>query len=70
MELVSNIRKDLQLFAFIESAIQKEHMPYPLGFGMGIKQVSRSSIVSATIGFGRGDPISEAKLHIKFSSRL
>ena len=70
MELVSNIRKDLQLFAFIESAIQKEHMPYTLGFGMGIKQVSRSSIVSATIGFGRGDPISEAKLHIKFSSRL
>ena len=70
MELVSNVRKDLQLFAFIESAIQKEHMPYPLGFGMGIKQVSRSSIVSATIGLGKGDPISEAKLHIKFSSRL
>lgn len=70
MELVSNVRKDLQLFAFIESAIQKEHKPYPLGFGMGIKQVSRSSIVSATIGFGRGDLISEAKLHIKFSSRL
>ncbi len=70
MEFVSNIRKDIQLFAFMESAIQKEHLPYPLGFGMGIKQVSRNSIINATIGFGRGDPLSEAKLHIKFSSRL
>ena len=70
MELVSNVRKDIQLFAFMESAIQKEYLPYPLGFGMGIRQVSRNSIINATIGFGRRDPLSEAKLHIKFSSRL
>ena len=70
MELVSNVRKDIQLFAFMESAIQKEFLPYPLGFGMGIKQVSRNSIINATIGFGRRDPLSEAKIHIKFSSRL
>ena len=54
----------------MESAIQKEYLPYPLGFGVGIKQVSRNSIINATIGFGRRDPLSEAKLHIKFSSRL
>ena len=54
----------------MDSAIQKEYTPYPLGFGIGIKQVSRSSFINATIGFGRGEPISEAKLHIKFSSRI
>ena len=52
------------------SAIQKEYIPYPLGFGFGIKQISKGSIISATIGYGRGDPLSEGKLHIKFSSRL
>ena len=70
IEILSNIRNDLQLFGFMDSAIQKEYTPYPLGFGIGIKQVSRSSIINATIGFGRGEPISEAKLHIKFSSRI
>ncbi|RZP29207.1 hypothetical protein EVA23_06325 [bacterium] len=70
MEFVSNVRKDIQLFTFMESAIQKEYLPYPLGFGIGIKQVSRNSIINATIGFGRRDPLSEAKIHIKFSSRL
>ena len=70
IEILSNIRNDLQLFGFMDSAIQKEYTPYPLGFGIGIKQVSSSSIINATIGFGRGEPISEAKLHIKFSSRI
>ncbi len=70
MELVSNIRKDIQVLTFVESAIQKEYIPYPLGFGFGIKQISKGSIISATIGYGRGDPLSEGKLHIKFSSRL
>ena len=70
IELVSNIRKDLQALFFMESAVQKEYKPYPVSFGMGIKQVSKSSIISATIGFGRGDSFSEAKLHLKFSSRL
>ena len=49
---------------------QNEYNPYPIGFGFGLTQVSFSSILSATIGFGRGDPLSAAKLHIKFSSRL
>ena len=70
IELVSNISRDIQFLTFIESAIQKEYVPYPLGFGFGIKQISKSSIISATIGYGRGDIFSEGKLHIKFSSRL
>ena len=70
MELVSNIRKDIHVLTFVERAIQKEYIPYPLGFGFGIKQISKGSIISATIGYGRGDPLSEGKLHIKFSSRL
>ena len=70
IELVSNISRDIQFLTFVESAIQKEYVPYPLGFGFGIKQISKSSIISATIGYGRGDIFSEGKLHIKFSSRL
>ena len=69
-ELLATARNNLQLFWFIEGAIQKEYQPYPIGFGFGLTQVSSSSILSATIGFGRGDHLSEAKLHIKFSSRL
>ena len=70
IELVSNISRDIQFLTFVESAIQKEYIPYPLGFGFGIKQISKNSIISATIGYGRGDILSEGKLHIKFSSRL
>ena len=70
IELVSNISRDIQFLTFVESGIQKEYVPYPLGFGFGIKQISKSSISSATIGYGRGDIFSEGKLHIKFSSRL
>ena len=69
-ELVTSAWNNLQLFGFIESAVQKEYQPYPIGFGLGLTQISISSILSATIGFGRDDPLSAAKLHIKFSSRL
>ncbi len=69
-ELIATDGNNLQLFGFIEGAIQKEYQPYPIGFGFGLTQVSISSILSATIGYGRDDPLSAAKLHIKFSSRL
>ena len=69
-ELLATARNNLQIFGFIEGAIQNEYQPYPIGFGFGLTQVSVSSILSATIGFGRGDAVSAAKLHIKFSSRL
>jgi len=69
-EFLATARNNLQIFGFIEGAIQNEYQPYPIGFGFGLTQVSVSSILSATIGFGRGDPLSAAKLHIKFSSRL
>ena len=69
-ELLATAGNNLQLLGFIEGAIQKEYQPYPIGFGFGLTQVSISTILSTTIGFGRGDPLSAAKLHIKFSSRL
>ena len=69
-ELLAIAGNNLQLFGFIEGAIQKEYQPYPVGFGFGLTQVSISTILSTTIGFGRGDPLSAAKLHIKFSNRL
>ena len=69
-ELLATAGYNLQLFGFIEGAIQDEYQPYPIGLGFGLTQVSPSSIFSLTIGFGRGDSLSAAKLHIKFSSRL
>jgi len=70
IELLATAGNNLQLFGFIEGSIQKEYQPYPIGFGFGLTKVSISSILSVTIGFGRDDPLSAAKLHIKFSSRL
>ncbi|MCS5614985.1 MAG: BamA/TamA family outer membrane protein [Candidatus Marinimicrobia bacterium] len=70
IELLATAGNNLQLFGFIEGSIQKEYQPYPIGFGFGSTKVSISSILSVTIGFGRDDPLSAAKLHIKFSSRL
>ena len=70
IELLATTGNNLQLFGFIEGSIQKEYQPYPIGFGFGLTKVSISSILSVTIGFGRDDPLSAAKLHIKFSSRL
>ncbi len=54
-ELLATAGYNLQLFGFIEGAIQKEYQPYPIGFGFGLTQVSVSSILSSTIGFGRGE---------------
>jgi len=62
--------KRLRLFAFVDLAIQDAYSPWPLGYGFGLIQNSKGTVMNISYGIGRGDKLSAGKLHVAVINRL
>jgi hypothetical protein len=57
-------------FLFFNSAIQDQYSPYPHGYGFGITQVRKNTVVNLIYGIGRDDKLSDGKIHVSFITRI
>ncbi len=62
--------KNLRLFTFIDVAIQDAYSPWPLGYGIGLIQNSKGTVINISYGIGRWDKLSGGKLHFQVINRL
>ena len=62
--------KNLRLLTFIDLAIQDNFSPWPFGYGIGLIQSSKGTVMNISYGIGRWDKLSGGKLHIQIINRL
>jgi len=69
-ELNFNLGKNQRLSLFTDLAVQSKYNPLPFGFGFGLVQITKTSVLKLFYGIGRGGRIKNGKIHIQFLTRL
>ncbi len=55
---------------FADLAFQTKYSPLPYGVGTGLIQVTKNSVFKLFYGIGRGDKLSNGKIHIQFLTKI
>ncbi len=59
-----------QITLFSDIALQDTYEPFPYGYGIGLTQVTKKSVLKLYYGLGRKDSIKNGKIHLQFLTRL
>ena len=70
IEINFNLGKNQRITLFSDLAIQSKYDPLPLGYGIGLVQITKTSALRLFYGIGRGDRVKNGKIHIQFLTLL
>ncbi|MEE8479419.1 MAG: hypothetical protein V3S42_05340, partial [Candidatus Neomarinimicrobiota bacterium] len=59
-----------QITLFSDIALQDTYKQFPYGYGIGLTQVTKKSVLKLYYGLGRKDSIKNGKIHLQFLTRL
>jgi len=68
LQLIPNISSNY--FIFLNSAIQDQYNPKPYGYGFGITQLNKNTVIKIIYGIGRDDSFSNGKIHLSLITRI
>ncbi|MEE9573644.1 MAG: BamA/TamA family outer membrane protein, partial [Candidatus Neomarinimicrobiota bacterium] len=64
------IGSNQKITLFSDIALQDTYKPVPYGYGIGLTQVTKNSVLKLYCGLGRQDTIKNGKIHLQFLTKL
>ncbi len=64
------IGSNQKIALFSDIAIQDTYKPFPYGYGIGLTQVTKNSVLKLYYGLGRQDSVKNGKIHLQFLTKL